>query len=696
MNTRLFLRCFGGLLVMCAAWNAAYGEGDYVMHARVSYDVGSGLIKGTQDAEWSHAPINTLVLPGDTLWADQGGTVEMEFPAGSFLRMADGSKAEVRAMPPSAAVRGWQGAFYIQRLQRSTGAFVFETPTCTLDILSNSCVRIDVVENGATTVSVHWGQATVRGNSGGVATVREGFRTWVDPGLLPASPAMFDRSVTDVFDSWNREQNRELTQGVQTLPKTVQIQDNTLGVSTLSRYGEWVYVDNRSYWRPTIVTDYVPYRHGSWSHVTTVGSVWVGDYPFSYTTSHYGRWHHHASYGWIWSYDPVWSPAWAATVRCGDYFVWAPIGYDYRPVVYDTAYFDIGGVHFSLSACSYAPATHLYYGSRYVMPIQRTIVHYIQQRPREINIWNIGPSHHTRVRVPYNDSVTRVRDYNPRRSIRGPVSTGDTSYVAKKRVRSLESSIGRRQFAAPKQRTIAVNQRTHVQPDARSARMHTVRTLPQNATSTARRRSSVSTTAPRKTAVRSPQTRTTAPTTRNRSTTVRNTATPTQRNAQRPVTKDTSTENRSRVIKVTPSRNRTRTTTPNYQRSTPERKTAPSPSYQRNTPERKTAPSPSYQRSTPSRQTAPAPSHQRSAPSRQTAPAPSYQRSTPSRKSAPASSYQRSTPSRKSVPSPSYQRSTPSRKSVPAPSYNRSSRPTVRSSSKASTSRSMGRTRSMR
>ena len=58
------------------------------MHARISYESGGAMVQGTADADWSYATTNTLILPGDQLWADKGGTMELEMSGGSFLRMA--------------------------------------------------------------------------------------------------------------------------------------------------------------------------------------------------------------------------------------------------------------------------------------------------------------------------------------------------------------------------------------------------------------------------------------------------------------------------------------------------------------------------------------------------------------------------------------------------------------------------------
>lgn len=448
---------------------------DYPLHARVSYDAGGSMVKGGSDDDWSHATVNALVLPGDTLWVDKGGTSELELAGGTFLRMADGSKVEVSSLPPSGVLRGWQGSFYVQRLSRSSGGMMFTTPACAVQIEPDTCVRFDIVDAGATTVSVRWGRASVSTDAGGTTLVTDNRRCWVDPGYLPSETQYFDRSEEDSFDVWNRERTQLLAGGGKTVPNTVVIQNSTMGASELASSGEWIYVDNSFYWRPTVVADYIPYRCGYWSYVPGCGSVWVDEYPFAYVTSHYGRWHYAPTYGWVWGYDPVWSPAWVATIRCGDYFVWTPVDYYSRPVaVYQSAYFSVGGVQFCVGATSYVPATYVYSSPFYVHPVYDDVVHYIGMHPTQINIWNINVNHRPQVRVPYDHSVTTVRDYSPHRSIRGPEYYREGGRAARESVTSLERSVGRAQFASV-DRTGGHGSRTVDTSQGRMARMRSVR-----------------------------------------------------------------------------------------------------------------------------------------------------------------------------------------------------------------------------
>jgi len=447
MKTRNRIKIAAGLLAL-AALVPLTSNAEAIMHGRISFDAGGALIKGLEESEWSSASVNTLVLESDTLWVDNGGTAEVEFSGGSFLRMADGSKAEMVSLPPNGAVRGWIGSFYIQRLNRSQGDFVFYTPAGAVEVDKDSMVRVDIVNEGVTTVSTRWGRATVRTDAGGNVMAYAGKRIYIETGLLPSEPTPYDRSAEDAFDRWNRERAEYLATGSTQAP--VDISNDTLGVNDLDRYGEWVTIDSRPHWRPTVVVDYTPYRYGYWNSVNRVGNVWVGNYPFCYVTSHYGYWDYAPTYGWVWSYDRVWSPARCATVQYGDYFVWAPVNRYYRPVYPTTsAYFSIGGVSFGYFGTSCVRVSDLYLGPTYVNFANYSPFRQYYGRPNvTVNIWNINAgSRRPHIAVPFNNSVTTVRDYTPRRSIRGATSLYASNRSASERVQRLESTSGRNTFS---------------------------------------------------------------------------------------------------------------------------------------------------------------------------------------------------------------------------------------------------------
>jgi len=486
------------ILAVCATSVAGAQQSPASMHARISVEIGGAVVKGDSDDDWSYATVNTLILPGDTFWVEKEGIAEVEFSGGSFLRMADNSKTQIAQIYPSPTVEGWTGSFYVHRLNRSLGDFIFQTPAGSVHVANDSLVRVDVVGEGATTVSVRFGHADVIVSGGERVRAHQAQRVFLDPGLLPSSPVAFDLSEEDDFDAWNRERVHLLVVGdepVQSIPRS---KSTPVGYSDLAANGEWVNVDNRQYWHPTVATDYVPYRNGHWSHVPSYGHVWVGRHPFSYVTSHYGRWSHHDHHGWLWSYDDVWGPAWVASYRYGDRYFWTPLDHYGHPVHYGHARIHIGDFVISVGASSYAYEHLAHHGHHGVHAFHDDFFYDIHHGIHHnngytthtipnthlgangIHAWNIFAGNLVQNYRPNLGAGVLVRDYTPRRSIRGLTSgVGGGSAVA--RARRLEKSSGVTQFASANPRSIrGQTVRTAGVSTGRSARTRTA-ALPQTA-----------------------------------------------------------------------------------------------------------------------------------------------------------------------------------------------------------------------
>ena len=426
------------LTLLALALTPALAGAQEVLHGRVSYADEGALVKGTDDEDWSYATTNALVMPGDVLWADEQSTMEIEFSGGVFFRLADGSKMDVISVPPKTVLRGESGSFYIQRISRSTGSVVFNTPIGGVQIAPDSQVRFDVLSEGPTTITVRWGRATIVTDDGNTQVLVQGQRSYIDPGYAPSEPVPFNKAEEDDFDTWNRERARLLALGSENVPIQSTVEEPApIGVSDLNGQGEWVYVDNNYYWRPTVVVNYVPYRSGYWSYVPSQGQVWIGDYSFSYVTSHYGRWRHHHRHGWIWRYHYGYSPAWVSTVRYGDYYVWSPVDYYGYPVSYGHATYYAGGLSFSLMASSYVHHDYLHHSYRRV---HRFESHHMRHANRHnISAWDI----HAR-RSRYRDSARHRstlprRDISPHRVMRGPGRIGGRTLQAADRAGRLQS-----------------------------------------------------------------------------------------------------------------------------------------------------------------------------------------------------------------------------------------------------------------
>ncbi len=462
---------------------AVYASAQDVEHGRISYVDNDGLIRGLSDEEWSVAQQNSLVMPGDSIWADEQGIMEVEVSGGTFVRLADNSRMEVVAMPPATHVRASTGSFYVHRLRHSEGDVVFETPVGSIMIENNSQVRVDVLEEGSTTVTTRWGNAIIRTADGLSVRVPSNKQVFIDPGYAPSSPVSFDRNVEDAFDTWNRERSRRIAKSSSsTKIARVGTYAAPIGTYDLEDYGEWVVVDNSSYWRPTVV-DYVPYRSGRWSYVPNHGHVWVGHQPFTYVTSHHGYWKHHHRHGWIWSYHRTYSPAYVASVYHNDTFIWAPLSRHGDAVHISGSYFTAGGFHFSIGYSSYSHSRYVLSGHHHhhVYSLHHH-TSYHHHKYYDAHHWNHYDTHsrHYRNRPHRIKHHSGERHYRPNHKMRGPSEVqlaGGRTYNARTRAGQLDARSSKYEF---KPVLLNTNRKSHRTPTQRVERKASVRPISFN------------------------------------------------------------------------------------------------------------------------------------------------------------------------------------------------------------------------
>jgi len=497
-----------------------------ISHGRVSFAEDSGLIKGNDDADWSFAALNSLVMPGDQIWADEEGVLELEFSGGTYIRLADGSRMEVIETPPVAVYQGWQGSFYIQRVTRSNGDVNFETPVGSMSVNKNTQVRVDILKEGATTISVRWGSVNFTDLDGRTFRVNGGKRVYIDPGYSPSDPTAFNRADEDSFDKWNRDRARAIAIGSEYMPAiNTAAADAPIGMRDLNDYGDWVYVDNRYFWRPTVVNNYIPYRRGSWSFVANQGHVWVGDYPFSYVTSHHGFWHNHHRHGWIWAYNHTYSPAYAATVRYGDRFVWAPLGLNGHVSVYNDDYFTAAGIRFSYGLATWAYVDHVLNGHHSVHIYSHHHHHHYDHGHINVHYWNLHNNHHHHNNHHNNNHYRPyqthrydqpARDYSPRRIMRGSDQDRGRVRTARETADSLRvrNSSDRTNLRVVANRDVK-GLRTPLTSRNREASVRDIRIRKEATTRTVNRENTMSTRTIQRTDPRTGRDRTTTITTRN-------------------------------------------------------------------------------------------------------------------------------------------------------------------------------------
>ena len=267
--------------------------------ARLSFTGGAVSFEPAGTDEWVDAVINRPMTTGDKLWTDRDGRAEIRIDSYglrlgpqtgfSFLNLDDNT-VQVRLTEGSLTVR-------VRRLEDNE-TLEIDTPNLAFNVLRPGSYRIDVNENGDTTVvSVREGQGEVTGG-GSAYPVRAGDSVTFS-GTDQLSADVQDYQGNDDFDRWSSERDRRWDRS--TAPKYVS--DDVVGYEDLDEYGGWRSVpEYGTVWFPrSTVTGWAPYRYGHWVWVSPWGWSWVDDAPWGFAPFHYGRW---VTVGGAWGWVP--------------------------------------------------------------------------------------------------------------------------------------------------------------------------------------------------------------------------------------------------------------------------------------------------------------------------------------------------------------------------------------------------------
>jgi hypothetical protein len=133
-------------------------------------------------------------------------------------------------------------------------------------------------------------------------------------------------SAFDALERWGRDLNDQYRAVSQADLRYIEDDNLRYQAAPLSRYGSWVYVDSRAYWRPRVAADWRPYSLGRWGW-TPSGIAWVSNEPWGWVPYHYGTWDYIPAYGWVWEPGYTFAPAWVYWYWGPTYTGWCPVGY---------------------------------------------------------------------------------------------------------------------------------------------------------------------------------------------------------------------------------------------------------------------------------------------------------------------------------------------------------------------------------
>ena len=442
------------LLLAVAALASRPALAEEFRNARISDVRGSLSVRGPDDDDVSYVERNAVIRHGDVLWTDDDGRAEIELERGAWVRMAEDTKLEIRALPPGAEFRIWTGSVYLDLSDRVLGQTVLKTPVGDLELERNSVARVDLDGAEGARFSVYNGGGRVRADSGSPIRIGAGERLYLDAGKGASEPQRFNRDDQDGFDRYQRDRvdyfiNRPLPR---------ELSEDIVGARDLNDYGSWVSVENATYWRPRCEPTWRPYSAGYWSYIPGCGYTWIDYSPWGYTTSHYGRWMYRPVYGWLWSPGYRWAPSYVYWSSYGDYCGWAPLDPWDRPCYYGNNGFSLGiafgNVFIDARSWSFCRRDRFYYGrhhQRYFATGGRSIF-----GGHEVNLRRDG----------FRASRDAHREIGiPRNTVRG-LTINDRGTLARDRVLRLEDRVpeGRRKLI--ESRLAKAAQLANQQPEA--------------------------------------------------------------------------------------------------------------------------------------------------------------------------------------------------------------------------------------
>ncbi len=256
--------------------------------------------------DWVAAQINTALAPGDQLYVEGEGRLELQIGSRAFVRSGPDTQIGLESQEPDfLQFRLTTGRIALDLREMGSGWMVaVETPHAAFKVDTEGYFRLDVDE-AQTTLSTHRaGRGTLVTESG--ETIPVGANTSV---TIQGGPNAHITSRTapplDDWDQWNYARTDEYIDSLSSSESARYVSSDVYGLSDLDRYGTWRVVPTYGpVWMPRgVAAGWVPYSIGAWVRDPFYGWTWVDSTPWGWAPYHYGRWVYVNSY-WCWAPGP--------------------------------------------------------------------------------------------------------------------------------------------------------------------------------------------------------------------------------------------------------------------------------------------------------------------------------------------------------------------------------------------------------
>jgi hypothetical protein len=225
--------------------------------------------------EWVPASLNYPLTTGDQLWTDADGRAEVHVGSSAIRLDSNTDFSFLNLDDQNVQIRLGEGSLNV-RLRDLDPDEVFEidTPNASIQLTSGGSYRVDVEENGDTSV-VTWEGSAETTAAGDTFDVPAGQSATIS-GMDSIAYYTTDAPATDEWDLWCMERDRKEDRfaSIRYVPRTM------IGAEDLDEYGAWSIVGTYgAVWVPRVSAGWAPYRDGHWAWVEPWGWTWIDDAP---------------------------------------------------------------------------------------------------------------------------------------------------------------------------------------------------------------------------------------------------------------------------------------------------------------------------------------------------------------------------------------------------------------------------------
>jgi hypothetical protein len=268
--------------------------------ARVSFASGdASFLRGDDQDDWQDVDVNVPMSTGDRVYTGDEGRLELQ-TGGNVLRLD--ARTDLTALDLTDEMKQFSldtgtASFQVRGLADDE-TFEVDTPNAAVTFERAGEYRIDVDEDGYTSVGVVRGRATVA--SGGGEVVLDAGEQMDIQGLDDPRYDIVAMAQRDAFDDWVTGREQRLTRS----RSYEYVSHDIPGCEDLDDYGRWsVISEYGNVWTPSAVAvGWSPYSDGHWIWQDPWGWTWVAAEPWGWAPYHYGRW---VNSGARWYWVPV-------------------------------------------------------------------------------------------------------------------------------------------------------------------------------------------------------------------------------------------------------------------------------------------------------------------------------------------------------------------------------------------------------